>query len=104
MAKPVQFTLSKPKALELVRELAANTGNVIFTVHALKRMKLRRVTPLEVIECLRKGSIVEGPALGIKGDWELAIERMGAGRKLRVALAIDMPKRLIVITVYDSEK
>ena len=32
---------------------------------------------------------------------ELAMERMGAGRKLHVAVAIDMPKRLIVITVYE---
>jgi hypothetical protein len=103
MAKLALFTLSKPKASAFVRELAADSGNVVFTNHALKRMKLRKVTPLEVLQCLLKGVIVEGPALGLRGDWELAIERMGAGRKLRVALAIDMPKRLIVITVYDSE-
>jgi hypothetical protein len=104
MAEPVQFTLSKPKASALVKELAVESSNVVFTVHALRRMKLRKVTPLEIFQCLLKGVIVEGPVLGVKGDWELAIERMWAGRKLRVALAIDMPKRLIVITVYDSEK
>ena len=84
-----------------VRELAKDSGNVVFTDHALKRMRQRQVTPRAVLECLLRGAIVEGPALGIKGTWELAIERMGAGRRLRVACAIDLPSRLIVVTVYD---
>jgi len=103
MSKPHAFTLTRPKALALVRELAKDSGNVVFTAHALKRMKQRHVTPKAVIECLSKGVIAEGPALGMKGTWELAVERMGAGRKLRVACAIDVPKRLIVVTVYDAE-
>lgn len=102
MARQVPFILSRPKALALVRELAADSGNVVFHPHALKRMRTRHVTPKEVIACLLKGAITEGPALGIKGAWELAVERTNAGRRLRVALAIDLPTRLIVITVYDT--
>jgi hypothetical protein len=34
---------------------------------------------------------------------ELAMQRMAAGEKLRVALAIDVPSRLIIITVYDGK-
>ena len=101
MAKPLQFTLSRPQALALVRELALESRNVVFSLHALKRMKQRKVTPQEAMACLLKGAIVEGPAMGFKGNWELALERFGGGRKLRVVLAIDIPKRLIVITVYD---
>ena len=33
---------------------------------------------------------------------ELAMQRMAAGNRLRVALAIDLPSRLIIITVYDE--
>lgn len=87
----------------MVRELAADSGNVVFVDHALKRMKQRKVSPKDIINCLLLGVIVEGPALGIKGNWELAMQRMGGGRKLRVALAIDLPSRLIIITVYDLE-
>jgi hypothetical protein len=29
------------------------------------------------------------------------MQRMAAGESLRVALAIDLPSRLIIITVYD---
>lgn len=100
---PSPFVLTKPKALALVRELAAESGNVVFAGHALKRMRQRHVSPKAVIECLLKGVIAEGPALGLKGAWELAIERMAAGQRLRVACAIDLPRRLIVITVYDTE-
>jgi hypothetical protein len=103
MAKPVSFPLPRPKALGLMRELARDSGYVVFTDHALKRMRQRHVTPRAVLECLSKGTIVEGPAMGIRGTWELAVEPMGAGRKLRVACAIDPPRRLIVVTVYDTE-
>lgn len=103
MPIPPALTLTKPKALALVRELAMDSGNVVFSFHALKRMKQRKVSPKAVIECLLRGTIVEGPALGLRGTWDMAIERMGAGRRLRVACAIDVPKRIIVVTVYDTE-
>jgi hypothetical protein len=102
MAKPVSLVLSKPKALSLVRELAGDSGNIIFLPHASQRMKQRRITPKMVLECLLRGVIVEGPVLSQKGTWELAMLRMAAGQKLRVALAIDLPSRLIIITVYDA--
>jgi Domain of unknown function (DUF4258) len=102
MAKASEFRLSKAKALELVRSIATDSGNVGFSQHALKRMRQRKVTPKEVLDCLLLGVIVEGPALNLKGDWELALQRMGGGRRLRVAIAIDVPKRVIVITVYED--
>ena len=82
MSKPASLLLSKARAMALVRELAKDSGNVVFTDHALKRMRQRQVTPKAVLECLLRGAIVEGPALGIKGTWEMAVERMGAGRRL----------------------
>ncbi len=101
MSKAAIFTLSRPKALALMRELAKDSGNVVFTDHARIRMRQRQLTPKAVIECLMRGVIVEGPALGVKGTWELAMQRMGAGRRLHVGLAIDLPSRLIIITIYD---
>ncbi len=101
MAKPVHLTLSRPKALALVRELAGDSGNIIFLPHASMRMRQRHISAKMVLECLLRGVIVEGPVLGLKGTWELAMQRMAAGERLRVALAIDMPSRLIIITVYD---
>ena len=104
MSRAATFTLSKPKALALVRELAKDSGNVVFTDHARIRMRQRQVTPKAVIGCLLRGAIVEGPALDVKGTWELAMQRMGAGRKLNVGFAIDLPSRLIIITVYELKE
>jgi Domain of unknown function (DUF4258) len=101
MAISLNLNLSKPKALSLVRELAKDSGNIIFMPHASKRMRQRHISTKMVLDCLLRGVIVEGPALSIKGTWELAMQRMAAGERLRVALAIDVPSRLIIITVYD---
>lgn len=101
MSKTSSFILSRAKAVGLVRELAKDSSNVVFTDHARIRMRQRQVTPKAVLECLLRGVIVEGPTLGVKGTWELAMERRGAGRKLHVGLAVDLPSRLIVITVYE---
>jgi Domain of unknown function (DUF4258) len=104
MATPAYLPLSKPKALALVRELAKDNGNIIFMPHASKRMRQRQITARMVLDCLLRGVIVEGPALSIKGTWELAMQRMAAGKRLHVALAIDVPSRLIIITVYDMKE
>ncbi len=101
MAKPVYLSFSRQKALSLVRELARDSGNVIFLPHASQRMRQRHVTAKMVLECLLRGVIVEGPVLSLKGTWELAMQRMASGERLRVAFAIDLPSRLIIITVYD---
>lgn len=102
MAKATTHLFSRPKALGLVRELAKDSGKIVFMPHALKRMRQRHITAKMVSECLMRGVIVEGPVFSLKGTWELAMQRMAAGNKLHVALAIDLPSRLIIITVYDD--
>ena len=80
--------MTKPKALALVRELAADSGNVVFTDHALRRMRKRMMTPKAVLECLRRGVIAEGPAqsqghmgagAGTDGSGAAASRRLRAG-------------------------
>jgi hypothetical protein len=101
MAEPLPFPLSKPKALALIRAWAADSANVLFIHHARKRMAQRHISPKAVLACLLKGHIVEGPALGIHGDWEVALNHRNAGRILHVACALQVAKRLVIITVYE---
>lgn len=93
------FRLSRAQALKLIREAAEDTGRIILTHHAEQRMRQRRITMTQVIVCLRKGVITEGPALDIKGCWACRIERPVAGDDVKVALAIDPVARVIIITV-----
>jgi hypothetical protein len=81
--------LSVAKAREILREVAKDSARVFFTPHAEKRMVKRKITRTQVIRCLASGQIKEGPARGIKGNWEVAVEAMSAGDVLHVAAALD---------------
>jgi hypothetical protein len=103
--KVVRLSLSKPSALQIIRDVAEkDTARVIYTHHALKRMRERKITTLQVLKCLRKGQIVEGPALGIKGNWECKLSWQHAGDVINVVVAIDQDQntgeKVLIVTVY----
>lgn len=87
-------------ALRLLREIASDSGQVIFTRHARQRMLQRKITPVQVLACLRRGFVSEPVALDLHGNWKLTLTHRAAGRDLDVAVAIDVPRRAIVITVF----
>lgn len=53
--------LSRKQVERLIRERAADTGNVLLTDHARKRMKERRITLAMVYEVLRRGLLNREP-------------------------------------------
>jgi hypothetical protein len=99
MAEPVPMRMNDANALRLLREIAADSGQVIFTDHAAKRMVQRKVTRPMVLDCLRAGAVDESVALDPHGNWKLPVWKRAAGKDLRIAVAIDLPNRAIVITV-----
>jgi len=56
--------------------------------------------PVQVLTCLQRGIASEPVALDLHGNWKLTVTHRVAGRDLDVAVAIDVPKRAIVITVF----
>lgn len=91
--------MTRDQALRLVRAAATDGRRVYFTGHAEARMRQRRITRRQVLACLGKGVIREGPGPDIKGNWSLRMERWVAGDKVTVALAIDALGDVIVVTV-----
>ena len=87
-------------ALKVLREIAEDSARVIFTKHANLRMRQRKVSPVQVIACLQRGTIGESVTLDMHGNWKLAVSHRIAGRDLSVAAAIDLPNRAIIITVF----
>jgi len=70
-------------------------------------MRTRRITTTQVLDVLRKGVIVEGPAPSIKGGWTCTIERFVAGDQLAVVVAIEKDQRgqpVIIVTAYHRLK
>jgi len=74
----------------LIRHLACDSGNVVFTRHALVRMKQRYILSLHVLEVLRHGVIRLEPEPDLKTGHTLCrMERVVEGRKLGVVLALE---------------
>ena len=74
----------------LIRHLAAESGSVFFTRHALARMRERQITRLQVLEVLQRGVIRLEPEPDIKTGHTLCrMERVITGRNIGVVLALE---------------
>lgn len=100
MGDPLPLRLNDGNALRLLRDIAADSSNVIFTRHARQRMRERKVSPKQVLDCLKLGIVSEPVALDVHGNWKLTVSHHVAGQQLNVAVAIDVPSRAIIITVF----
>jgi len=102
--KPVPLALTTPSALRIIQEAAQESGRIFFTSHAIKRMRQRRITRTQVIECLRKGRISESSHRDIKGDWKCNMTWLHAGDNVTATVVIKRDERtgncLLVITVF----
>lgn len=94
-----------PRAQQIIQEIVTDTAKVHFTHHARERMSERDITFREVINCLSKGNISEGPARSIrKGTWEMTFKILSAGEQISVVVALDSDEQgnyIIVITVFN---
>jgi hypothetical protein len=90
--------LSQADAIRLVRELAADSKNVGLSKHCRERMQERDITLRQILDCLLKGTISDGPTMDIYGNWKMDIYR--AADDLTCAVAIEWRSHLIVITAF----
>lgn len=100
MAEIVPLTLTPALALKMVRQLAADTNNIVIVPHARRRGKQRRINRRQVELCCLRGTICEGPFLNQKGHWQVNLYRHAAGEEMECVVAIDWAKSLIVVTVF----
>ena len=75
---------------KVVRRIAVNTDNVIFSRHALGQMKARNITSAMALDVLRKGVIHREPEPDIKtGHMKCMLERYTAGMSIAVVTACE---------------
>ena len=93
--------LSNAALQKHIRTLAKDSSKVFITEHARDRMLERRVSDIEVIECLRHGVIERPPQVDRKtGDLKCTMECFGASRNMAVVAALsDEHSDVIVVTV-----
>lgn len=98
-----RIALTSTSASRIIKRLAQHSGAVFITAHASKRMAQRKVTRPQVIDCLMKGAITDGPALDIKGGWKLTVSRVVCGDCIDVVLALDWDAEnanyVVIVTV-----
>ena len=98
------MTSGKLKWETLVRHIAIDTDNLFFTKHVWQRMQQRQISRQFVYEVLRKGVIRREPEPDLKtGHTQCRMERVVAGQKLGIVIAIENPSATtgIVITAMD---
>ena len=98
-----KFKMDAVKAKRIVA-LCVESGKVIFVAHAVQRMRKRLFTNLVVLNCLRHGRIVEGPAMDTSGMWRFTMMRDVGAVAISVVASIhwDVEKQdhIIVITAF----
>lgn len=102
MITPLPFILNDANFLKRLRLAAADTARIVTMPHAVKRMKQRKVTLNQVVECLRKGMVSEPAHLTPFGDWKATISHRCGGDSVSVAVVLEMKGNgdyCIVITV-----
>jgi len=91
-----------PAAQSRVRELAANSKNLVWTDHIYEQMDARSIDADDVLQILRSGYVDEPPTPGNKeDDWKVEIGlRLKSGRVGVVVTVIEKQNRLILVTTF----
>ncbi|MFZ2736651.1 MAG: DUF4258 domain-containing protein [Burkholderiaceae bacterium] len=103
MANPIPIPLNDANMLRIVREVSKNSLNVFIEPHAKKRMKLRHITPTQVLACLQVGVIDEPAHENIRGNWKCTLRHQHSGDVVRVVAVLekdDAGDWIAVVTVF----
>ena len=93
--------MTRPAALRRVRALAETAGAVVFRPHARQRRVERNMETRAILDVLRKGQIVEGPALDAHGCWRCTMRRFLRSEIATVVAALCEGK-LVIVTAYEE--
>ncbi len=102
MTNVLPYPLSRKQALEVIRGMPS--GRVFFPRHARQRMCERGISMPDVMSCLARGSISEGPGMMPGGQWRMTLSWFRAGCPLIVVVELDVDADgtfAVVITTID---
>ncbi|WP_301951150.1 DUF4258 domain-containing protein [Burkholderia sp. L27(2015)] len=103
LPEPISFRLNDHNLRRLISDTAKDSGRVFITPHAKKRMRERRITLLQVLDCLRNGMISEPAHTNLQGNWQCTLTRRNAGDQVSIAAAMERTEDgdwAVVITVF----
>lgn len=97
---------SKSQWQRHIRIAVSAPERIVFTNHAMEKMRTRRVTRSEAMEVLNKGIIRREPEPNLRrGTLECRLEYYVAGRDLALVAAVDSGNpTVVVVTVIDLDR
>lgn len=97
---PFRVPPSRQDALAKVRNGARNTGNILWTDHALERMEERGFNNRPALRTIWEGNIDGKIVPDGEDEWKLTLKKRDAGQTVHVVVALSDREELTVITVY----
>lgn len=99
---PKPIALNDQNMLDVVRRIAKDSANIVWTQHSKQRMQERKITTSQVMKVLHRGFIKESVYQTPSGDWKCTMSHVIAADEISVALAVrwDASSLIVIITVY----
>ena len=90
--------LTRKQAKQAIRDCVA-TSSFKLSKHAQQRMKQRSITMMQIVNCLKKGEVTEDLYMSPHyNGWNTTIEKMTAGRYLRLPVCLTWRQDVLIIT------
>lgn len=91
-------------ARKRVRELAAESRNLVWTDHIQSRMVERGISVLDVLRVLRDGEIEDTPVRArIPGDWRVKLVRRLEGRRTAGVVTVIASRGVLILVTAEWE-
>jgi len=99
-ASVTKFRLAASKAEQQIKSIAANSGNIKWSRHALTRMDERGIDDVDILRTLRSGMIAGDPEATQDPGWKCKmVKRIRGSREVGVVTIIIRGARLLIKTV-----
>ena len=73
--------LRTDEAERVIRERAADTSKIRFSLHAFDRIDERSITQIDAIRILRTGIVHGNPQRNLEGEWEVTVAKRMPGTR-----------------------
>lgn len=105
MSNVVPLQTKPQSTLNLVRQIAQDSSRVFILHTAEEAMARDGVTTRQVLRCIAQGSISQGPYCDERGLTCLELERITAGRLVRVVISIEgrAPSQRVLHVLHAEE-
>ena len=89
MGKVQPLPLNDANFLQRLRLIVADSSRIVLLKHAKERMRKRKISFRQVLDCLRSGRIAERAHLSIQGNWKATLEHPSSGDVVKVTVALE---------------